>query len=290
VLIAQISDLHIAEAGNFMRNFVDANAKLAVAVDYLNSMQLRPDVVLATGDLTDHGRPEQYELLDAIFAELDVPLLLVTGNHDEREPFRRAFAATHAYLPSDGPIQYVIDDYDVRLVAVDTTRIDHHDGELDGERLAWLERTLAQRPDDPTVIFLHHPPFTTGIWWMDCIGLSGARELEAIVRRYPNVRLVLAGHLHRPITTNWGSTVVSTAPSTTHQTACNLHPDHEPVMAAEPPMLQLHWWTGSDFVTHTTVFEPPPARIEIAALTSDWEAAKERIKQGPPFAKGGPFG
>ena len=290
MLIAQISDLHIAEAGNYMRNFVDANVKLAAAVDYLNGMQMRPDVVLATGDLTDHGRPEQYELLAAIFAELDIPLLLVTGNHDEREPFRKAFAATHPYLPREGPIQYVVDDYDVRLVAVDTTRVDHHDGELDDERLAWLDRTLAQRPDDPTVVFLHHPPFTTGIWWMDCIGLAGAREFEAIVRRYPNVRLVLAGHLHRPITTNWGGTMVSTAPSTTHQTACNLHPDHEPVIVAEPSMLQLHWWTGDSFVSHTTVFEPPSARIEMAALMADWESAKVRIKQGPPFAKGGPFG
>ena len=36
----------------------------------------------------------------------------------------------------------MIDDYDVRLIAP-TTRIDHHDGEIDGERLEWLERTLA---------------------------------------------------------------------------------------------------------------------------------------------------
>ena len=72
--------------------------------------------------------------------------------------------------------------------------------------------------------------------------------------------------------------------------AGNLHPDHEPVMATEPPMLQLHWWTGDVFVTHTTVFEPPTGRIEIARMVSDWESTKERIKQGPPFAKGGPFG
>lgn len=273
-----------------MRKFVDANAKLAAAVDYLNAMQQRPDVVIATGDLTDHGRPEQYELLAAILDELDAPLLLIPGNHDEREPFRDAFAATHPYLPREGPIQYVIDDYEVRLIAVDTTRVDHHDGEVDDERLAWLDRTLSQRPDDPTVVFLHHPPFTTGIWWMDCIGLTGARKLESIVRRHPQTRLVLAGHLHRPITTNWGGTVVSTAPSTTHQTACNLHPEHEPVMADEPPMLQLHWWTGDAFVTHTTVFEPPNARIEIATMVADWPSAKTRIKQGPPFSKGGLFG
>ena len=110
MLIAQISDLHIAEADNYMRKFVDANAKLAAAVDYLNAMQLRPDVVLATGDLTDHGRPEQYELLAAILAELDIPLLLIPGNHDEREPFRAAFGATHPYLPRQGSIQYVVDD------------------------------------------------------------------------------------------------------------------------------------------------------------------------------------
>ena len=121
MLIAQISDLHIAEADNYMRKFVDANAKLAAAVDYLNAMQLRPDVVLATGDLTDHGRPEQYELLAAILAELDIALLLIPGNHDERESFRDAFGATHPYLPRQGAIQYVIDDYDVRLIAVDTT-------------------------------------------------------------------------------------------------------------------------------------------------------------------------
>jgi Icc protein len=290
VLIAQISDLHIAEADNYMRKFVDANAKLAAAVDYLNAMQLRPDVVLATGDLTDHGWPEEYDLLAAILAELDIPLLLIPGNHDERGPFLEAFAATHPYLPRQGFIQYVVDDYDVRLIAVDTTRVDHHDGQLDDDRLQWLDRTLAQRPDDPAVVFLHHPPFTTGIWWMDCVGLGGASQLESIVRSHPNVPLVLAGHLHRPITTNWGSTVVSTAPSTTHQVVCNLHPDHLPAMAAEPPMLQLHWWTGDAFVSHTTVFEPTAARIEIASLVSDWEATKARMKQGPPFTKGGAFG
>ena len=290
MLIAQISDLHIAEDGSYIREFVDANAKLASAVSYLNALQMRPDVVLATGDLTDHGRAEQYELLEAILRPLEIPLLLIPGNHDERGAFLDTFAAAHSYLPSQGPVQYVIDDYDVRLVAIDSTRLDHHDGEIDGEQLAWLDQTLAARSDDPTVVFLHHPPFTTGIWWMDCIGLTGARALESVVRRHPHVRLVLAGHLHRPITTNWGGTVVSTAPSTTHQVACNLHPDHEPVIAAEPPMLQLHWWTGDSFVSHTTIFEEPTGRVEIAKQVSDWETVKARIKQGPPFAKGGAFG
>jgi hypothetical protein len=55
-------------------------------------------------------------------------------------------------------------------------------------------------------------------------------------------------------------------------------------------MLQLHWWTDDRFVSHTTVFEPASKTIDIAALVSDWPTAKARIKEGPPFAKGGVFG
>lgn len=289
MIIAQISDLHIAAEDDFMRKFVDANEKLERAVEYLNGLTRRPDVVLATGDLTDHGRPAEYGLLAEILDQLDIPLLCIPGNHDERESFRAAFAGW-PYMPSDGPIQYVVDDFVVRLVALDTLRTGHHDGELDAARLTWLDQTLAARPDTPTVVFLHHPPFTTGIWWMDCIGLAGARDLEAVVRRHPQVQRVVAGHLHRPIVTNWASTVVSTAPSTTHQTRCDLDPEHGPVIAAEPPMLDLHWWTGDQFVSHTTVFEAVNPRVEIAAVVSDWETAKARIKQGPPFEKGGVLG
>ncbi len=290
MIIAQISDLHVAEDGDFMRRLVDANAHLERAVTYLNGLTRRPDVVLATGDLTDHGRTAEYGLLTDILEQLEIPLFCIPGNHDERDAFREAFLPSAAYLPSDGPVQYVVDDFPVRLVAVDTIRAGHHDGEVDPARLAWLDETLAARPDVPTVVFLHHPPFKTGIWWMDCIGLAGASDLEAVVRRHPQVQRVLAGHLHRPIVTTWGSTVVSTAPSTTHQTRCDLDPEHGPIIAAEPSMLDLHWWTGNQFVSHTTVFEDAEPRIEIAAVLADWDQAKARIKEGPPFAKGGMFG
>ena len=206
MLIAQISDLHVAEADNYMRKFVDANAKLAAAVDYLNAMQLRPDVVLATGDLTDHGRPEQYELLAAILAELDIPLLLIPGNHDEREPFLEAFAATHPYLPRQGPIQYVIDDYDVRLIAVDTTRVDHHDGAA--RRRAPRSGSIARSRNDRTTrrscsCTTRRSPPASGGWTASVSAARASSSPSCAATRM--CELVLAGHLHRPITTNWGS-------------------------------------------------------------------------------------
>ena len=291
MLIAQISDLHVAEDHEYMRKFVDANAKLEAAVAYLNGLTRQPDAVLATGDLTDHGRPEQYELLREILEPLRAPLFMVPGNHDEREPFR-AMARTmgHIHVPAEGPIQYVIDDFPVRLIAIDSMRDGHHDGELDAERLHWLDARLAEAPDRPTLVFLHHPPFVTGIWWLDCIGLTGGDDLRAVVDDHPQVVRIVSGHLHRPIETMWGTTLVSCAPSTTHQTQCDLDPDHQPVISAEAPGLQLHWWTGESFVSHTTPFEAPAAAINMATMMSDWPSARDRIRQGAPFEKGGAFG
>jgi len=86
----------------------------------------------------------------------------------------------------------------LRLVLVDSG----HD-EYTTDDVTWLETELASRTDDVTVIAIHHPPFETGIWWMDCVGLNGADLFEHVVRRHRQVIKVLSGHVHRTIQTNW---------------------------------------------------------------------------------------
>ena len=184
MLIAQITDLHIAEEGDYMRRFVDANAKLAAALAFLAARHRRPDVVLATGDLANDGRPAQYGLLRDLLAGCDVPMYLVPGNHDDREAFREAFR-DREWLPREGPIDYVVDDHPVRLVGLDTSEPDRHDGTLDAAQLAWLDRTLTAAPDRPTLIFLHHPPFRTGLWLFDAIRLTDAAQLREVIGRHP---------------------------------------------------------------------------------------------------------
>jgi 3',5'-cyclic-AMP phosphodiesterase len=284
VLVAQITDLHVAPDGSFMRQFVDSNELLARAVTYLNTMTPRPDVVLATGDLTDHGTAEEYALLREILGALEVPLFLVPGNHDEVDVLRAEYG-TPSYVYED-TFDSVIDDYEVRLVGLDSTVVGRHDGEISDAQLAWLDATLAAAPDRPTMLFLHHPPFETGVWWMDCIGLTGARELEAVVRRHSQVRLVVAGHVHRSVTSAWGTTIVSVAPSTCHQVAMALHPDCPARMTNEPPMLALHQWTGDAFVSHVTVFDDVESELDLTKLMSDWETAKASILARGPMVKG----
>ena len=79
----------------------------------------RPDVVLATGDLVEGGKPEEYALLRLLLAPLAMPVHLIPGNHDARDALREAFA-DHAYLPPTGFLHYTIETLPVRLIALDT--------------------------------------------------------------------------------------------------------------------------------------------------------------------------
>lgn len=285
MLIAQITDLHVAEPDTFMRRFVDANVKLSAAVGYLNDRADRIDAIVATGDLTNDGTVEQYRLLRELLAPLRVPCYLVPGNHDEVDAFRIAFADC-AWLPASGPIDYVVDDFDVRMIGLDTTEPGRHDGVFREEQAQWLDMVLAERPDAPTLLFCHHPPFFTRLWLFDAIRLTGAELLRDVVARHPQVRQIVAGHVHRPVSTMWGATAVTTSPSTTHQSRCDLHPDDGAGIVDETPMLQLHSFTEGAFITHSTPFEPAAHTIEIGALVSDWPSARDRIIAGPPFPKG----
>lgn len=260
MLIAQITDLHVRPRGRLAYDRVDTNAMLRAAVTTLVNLPQRPDVVLATGDLTDCGLVEEYEVLREVLAPLSMPVYLVPGNHDRRENMRAVFAAA-GYLPDDGEfLHYAIDDHAVRLVGLDTVVPGEGHGLLCPRRLEWLEDQLLQAPGDPTVIFMHHPPFLTGLADMDRINCRGGDAMADIVGRFPNVERVLCGHHHRPIQARWAGTLASVAPSTAHQVVLDLVPDNSPSMFnLEPPAFQLHVWSPyTGLVSHTAYVDAFP--------------------------------
>ncbi|WAS99532.1 phosphodiesterase [Nannocystis poenicansa] len=209
---------------------------------------------MITGDLVDRGEIGEYERLRELLAPLQMPVFLLPGNHDDRANLRRVFA-DHAYLPRDGFLQYTVDDWPVRLVVLDTHIPGAPGGRLCAERLAWLEARLAEEPQRPTVVAMHHPPFSSGLPLMDALGLEGGDELAAVLRRHSQVERVVCGHLHRPIVRRFAGTVACTCPSTTHQLALDLPPANRLAIVMEPPACMLHLWLGSagGLVTHVSL-------------------------------------
>jgi 3',5'-cyclic AMP phosphodiesterase CpdA len=257
MLLCQISDLHIKAERKLAYGRVDTAGMLERCVAAILRLTPAPDAVLITGDLVDRGSDAEYELLAQLIAPLStqghLPVYLIAGNHDERDALRRNFPA-HTYLRQWAPfVQYAIDAHALRIVALDTVIPGQGGGLVCAERLDWLNRTLSQAPEQPTVILMHHPPFVTGIGHMDRVGLDNSDALEAVVRRHPQVERVLCGHLHRSIQARFGGTVASTCPSTAHQVALDLGQPSPDNFVMEPPGYQLHFWNGKQLVTHTAV-------------------------------------
>ena len=226
-----------------------------------------PDVVIASGDLVDHGREDEYKMLRRILSKLIPPVFVIPGNHDNREALLKAFG-NEQYLPAIGTpfINYAVEDYPIRLIGLDTSVPEHHHGMMCKERLRWLEETLSAQPDRPTLIFMHHPPFRTGVHWMDSSGLHGGRRMEEIVARHSNVIRVAAGHIHRSIHLAWGGTIASTAPSTCHQVALDLAGGDGFEFIMEPRAIQLHALDpGYGLVTHLSYV---PADYRTVAMLS----------------------
>ena len=251
MLIAQISDPHILPPGEKAYGVVATDTFLPPALARLARMRPRPDCVFLTGDLVDLGRAAEYRHLRGMLRALDLPCYLMPGNHDDRARLIAAFP-DHAYLAGEGGyIQYAVDDYALRVLALDTVVPGHGHGALCPARLDWLERRLAEQPDRPTAVAMHHPPFRTGIAHMDEIGLlEGAPRLESILRSYDNVVRVMCGHVHRTMFRSFGGTVASTCPSPAHQVTLDLLPDAPATFTMEPPGLHLHAWEDGELVTH----------------------------------------
>jgi 3',5'-cyclic-AMP phosphodiesterase len=253
LLIAQISDLHIRTAGELPGQQVDTASALKRCIMHLNGMLPRPAMVVATGDLVDGGQSEEYAHLRRLLADLALPLVAIPGNHDEREPMRRAFP-NQPYAQSNGPMNVHMAVGPLDLILIDSSVAGQGHGAIEDETLAWLEATLTLSTKRPALLFVHHPPFATGIRYMDAINLQNPADLATILQRHPRARMIACGHVHRAIHTQFAGRAASICPAPNHAVALDLSPEPAPALITEPPGMHLHaWFDGSDYgevVTH----------------------------------------
>jgi Icc protein len=243
-LLAQLSDPHVgADWGDG-----DPVAGLAAAVDAVVAMPQRPDAVLVSGDLAEHADDSEYEQVRELLAPLGTRVHVLAGNHDDRRAVRRHFEIAAA----DGEyLQYSVDLGLLRLVVGDTTRPGADSGELDSARLDWLDAELAEAPDTPTVLAMHHPPLVTGVPAWDEILLPAAdrRALASVLERHQQVRRLVAGHVHRAMTGDLAGRVVQTVPSTYLQARLNFDSDRIELVQG-PASFALHALLDGEVVSH----------------------------------------
>jgi Icc protein len=252
VLIAQISDLHVKPAGLRAYQHVDTAAALARCVKELNRLVPRPDLVVISGDLVDAPCKAAYDHLVQLLSPLEIPFAAVPGNHDDRDLMR--VALPDGYARAAGALHSLRAIHEIDVVLIDSIVPGRDYGALDADALTWLQGVLAASPARPALLFLHHPPFVTGIGHMDVQNLRNAGEFAAILRQHQRARLVAAGHVHRATLTSFAGAAATICPAPNHAVALDFNGDLPPSFRIEPPAFHLHVWFADDefgsIVTH----------------------------------------
>ena len=239
MLVAQISDTHLLSPTSGLpaaQPRADCLERCVTAINHES-----PDAVILTGDTVQHGRADEYGWLRELLAPLQAPLYLVPGNRDDNEELRRAFSDT-PFLPATGPfLHYTVEDFDTRLVAIDSTWPEERKGRFCEQRQAWLEATLGAQSERPTLLFIHHPPFDVGDHYVGGYRRpEEAAALQSIVSRHEQVAGLLCGHVHWPVSREWAGTQARIMPSV----AIDVRKGVDETDAAGRPIFMLHRLSG----------------------------------------------
>ena len=246
-LLVQLSDLHLREGSEGL----EPADRLARAVSRVAALEPRPRAVLVSGDLVDEPSRSAYAQARELLETLELPLHAIPGNHDDRDMLRECFGPAS---PVAGPVCFAAACGPLRLVGLDTAIPGHAGGRLGAEQLEWLAATLAQEPDTPTLLALHHPPVATGVRSMDAIALDGgdSAALELLLGSHAQVRAITCGHVHTAMVTSFAGRALLICPSTNSAVRLDLRAREDiPFTPAEQPLgFAVHVLASGRLVSH----------------------------------------
>ncbi len=242
MLIAQITDAHVVARNEHWLSEprTGTEKRLIRTIDYLNSMNPTPDVIFFTGDTTEKGTKEAYEHLKDILSSCKIPIFLLPGNHDKRDIMRDVLQTS--YFPDSGFLQYVVEEYPLRLIGLDTTVDGKGHGMICEQKLAGLEETL-RKEDKPFLIFMHHPPIKIGVTLFDRINCGFTPRFESLLRENGAFLGTITGHYHHLCTGSFAGKPCFLAPSVAPVHYFS-HPrdDFVSALELEDPAISLHSW------------------------------------------------
>lgn len=279
MLVAHISDCHVVPAPRLCYGMVDTREWLARSIARIKAMSPRPDLVVISGDLIDEPSDEAYATLRRLLDPLDIPLVIIPGNHDDLSALAWHFP-DHSYLPKTGKAHFIIDDHAVRLVAFDAVVPGKEWALITDADLEWLDAALSIAPQRPTMLVMHHPPIETGLAFMDAMQPPLHEGFGAILANHKQVRLILCGHVHRVVDGMLAHVHVAAAGSTSHQFRFAIDPAIPPAISMEPPAIRLHRWNDMNVTSFTVPVAEASCHLFPGVDEESWPAMLKHMREG----------
>ncbi len=230
--ILQITDIHINKLFE-LTNQVNVIENFSAILE--SGMEYRPDLVVLTGDLGHNDlQINVYQWIKEQLQSRGVPYRVIGGNHDDASMMADVFGdvqGTKLYFT------YRVENF--KFLFLNTIY-----GKVDDEQLEWLKEEIKE---DIAAIFMHYPPFLSGIPHMDTKYAMQQRTSFLDVLLGVNQRFrIFTGHYHTERVIEYENVSVYITPSTFVQISdktLEFTPDHY------KPAYRMLEWDGGTFKT-----------------------------------------
>lgn len=235
MIIAQITDTHIAlgaaDAGH-------RSADLERTLADINALDPAPDVIIHTGDVVHGGRREDYAATASLLAKARAPVYIAPGNRDDRENLRHCLARWMRPATGSGFLDYGVEDFPLRLIAVDTVSPASNKGDFSAAHVRCLRVLIEAGDGRPVAVFMHHPPFSVRVGPdpLNFVTVEAMARLQQVLESSGRVAAVFCGHVHRSTCGRIGDIPVMVAPCT----ATTLRKGDLPQAMGNRPVYHLH--------------------------------------------------
>lgn len=254
--LVQITDCHLGKKQHDTLLGLDADLSLSLVLERLNQSFPKVDALVCSGDLSNESDTiEPYQRLDACLPK-QVPQYWLPGNHDENALMEAYLQASHQFLGD-----FALGNWHVTLL--DSSVLNEVGGFL---AIAEIERAVAvleKYPEKHHIIFLHHHLKPVGCKWLDGQRVSNADDALAVFTRYPQLKMLVCGHVHQESQQTAGHVQLYSTPST-----CIQFKPHSEQFAVGAEMPGFRWFLLHDdgrYQTGVTRIEQQDLSIDFAS-------------------------
>ncbi len=212
--IVQITDTHLRSEPGGQLVGMDTDNSLNHVLELVRRERDGIDLVLGTGDISDHGSAAAYQRAGSMLGSLDAPVAWLVGNHDCADTMAEV-------LGGENGLERAVDSGNWLLVLLNSQIPGEVGGELGEPEFEWLEACLAQAAADGkhALVCLHHQPVPMGSDWIDEQMVADHGRFFELLDRHDCVRGVLWGHVHQQLDAERNGVKLMATPSSCIQFA-----------------------------------------------------------------------
>jgi Icc protein len=191
--VAQLTDTHLFASPDGELYGINTRDSLQAVIEHARINLPALDMMLVTGDLVHDETLHGYQALRELVDQLEVPAYYLPGNHDDSALMQEVFpnVTRNGITSADNGCWSV--------VLLDSSIQGKVEGELTADKLASLEESLRANDDKHVLIALHHHVVNVQSQWIDSLKLRNDAEFLELLADFPNVKVVLNGHIHQEL-------------------------------------------------------------------------------------------